>query len=80
VLLLETRSQPIVYWFGDWGPRNGIAVGISFVIDPMAAGMAALASFLFAAALIFRGTTSILLGLYITFSCSFSSAQCAAFA
>jgi multicomponent Na+:H+ antiporter subunit D len=52
-LLLEARSQPIVYWFGAWTPRNGMAVGISFVIDPMGAGMAALASVLLTAALIF---------------------------
>jgi multicomponent Na+:H+ antiporter subunit D len=52
-LLLEARSQPFVYWFGNWTPRNGGVVGISFVIDSMGAGMAALASLLVTAALIF---------------------------
>jgi multicomponent Na+:H+ antiporter subunit D len=52
-LLLEARSQPVVYWFGNWVPRNGVAVGIAFAIDSIGAAMAALASFLVTAALIF---------------------------
>jgi multicomponent Na+:H+ antiporter subunit D len=42
-----------VYWFGNWRPRNGIALGISFVIDPVGAGLATLCSFLTLAALVF---------------------------
>lgn len=52
-LYLASRSGTLVYWFGNWQPRHGIALGISFVIDPMGAGMAALAAALVLAALIF---------------------------
>ena len=31
---------PIVYWFGGWAPRDGVALGICFVIDPFGAGLA----------------------------------------
>jgi len=41
VLLHRTASVPIVYWFGGWTPRGGIAVGINFYIDPISAGLAA---------------------------------------
>lgn len=52
-LLHATVSAPIVYWFGGWTPRSGVALGISFVAAPMGAGLAALVSLLVAAALMF---------------------------
>lgn len=54
VLTLATAHVPIVYWFGGWAPIKTFPIGISFVIDPIGAGMAAfvallvLGSFLFA--------------------------------
>lgn len=52
-LLLESRTNTIVYWFGAWQPRHGVALGISFVIDPIGAGLACVACALTLAALLF---------------------------
>jgi len=52
-LLLQSIPNTIVYWFGGWQPRHGIALGISFVIDPIGAGLACIAGVLTLAALIF---------------------------
>ena len=46
-------DQPLIYWFGGWAPRDGQAIGISFVIDAAGAGLAAFIGLLFAAALVF---------------------------
>lgn len=53
ILLLESADHPIVYWFGGWMPRAGVALGISFTIDPFGAGLAAFAALLVLLALIF---------------------------
>ncbi|HJS98127.1 MAG TPA: proton-conducting transporter membrane subunit [Terriglobales bacterium] len=53
VLLLQTQVQPVIHWFGGWTPRAGVALGISFVIDPIGAGAAVFTSLLVLAALIF---------------------------
>ena len=52
-LLVETWSGPVVYWFGGWTPRAGIALGVAFVVDPVGAGLATLAGVLASAALTF---------------------------
>ncbi len=52
-LLLQARVQPVIHWFGGWTPRAGVALGISFVIDPIGAGAAVFTSLLVLAALIF---------------------------
>jgi multicomponent Na+:H+ antiporter subunit D len=44
---------PLVYWFGGWRPRAGVALGVSFAVDVLGAGMATLAALLVTAALIF---------------------------
>ena len=54
VLTARSTHGPIVYWFGGWTPVHGFPIGISFVVDPFGAGLAAfvtllvLCSFLFA--------------------------------
>src|SRR5205823_3449719 len=53
ILLLRSAAAPIEYWFGGWQPRHGIALGVAFSIDPLGAGMAALAGTLVTAALVF---------------------------
>ena len=54
VLLLARSAQgTIVYWFGGWLPRGHAAIGISFAIDPLGAGMAALCALLMTLALTF---------------------------
>jgi multicomponent Na+:H+ antiporter subunit D len=52
-LLLQSKTNTIVYWFGSWQPRHGVALGISFVIDPIGAGLACVACALTLAALLF---------------------------
>lgn len=52
VLLVRSTEETMVYWFGGWQPRDGIALGISFTIDPVSAGLAAFAGLLMSAALI----------------------------
>lgn len=53
LLLVRSVDGTLVYWFGGWQPRDGIALGISFVIDPIGAGLAAFVGLLMSAALIF---------------------------
>src|SRR5690348_13436531 len=54
IILGGTWSQPQVYWFGNWWPRSeGVALGISFVVDTSGAALALLVSLLTFAGLIF---------------------------
>ncbi len=52
-LMLDSVDNPIVYWFGGWFPRKGVAVGISFVVEPIGAGLGALTGLLVTAAFVF---------------------------
>jgi multicomponent Na+:H+ antiporter subunit D len=47
-VLHDAADGTLVNWFGGWTPRHGVAIGVSFVIDRIGAGLA-----LFAAALVF---------------------------
>jgi multicomponent Na+:H+ antiporter subunit D len=51
ILLHEARASTIVYWFGGWTPRAGIALGISFTVDQLGAAAAVLAGIVVAAAM-----------------------------
>ena len=42
-----------VSWLGGWKPRDGVAVGIAMVVDPLGAGLATLAATLATASLVF---------------------------
>jgi hypothetical protein len=53
LLLAQSLGGPVVYWFGGWRPRAGVALGIGFVIDPLGAGLALLAAVLVTAGLVF---------------------------
>ncbi|HEY0795577.1 MAG TPA: complex I subunit 5 family protein [Acidisarcina sp.] len=53
LLLYEANTQTVVYWFGNWYPRGSIVLGITFVIDPVSAGLACLAATLTTLALLF---------------------------
>jgi multicomponent Na+:H+ antiporter subunit D len=53
LLLGHALQQTQVYWFGDWYPRGSVVLGITFVVDPVAAGLSSLAGFLVFLALIF---------------------------
>ena len=52
-LLVSSLGAPVVYWFGGWTPRDGIALGIAFTVDPVGASLATLAGVLATAALTF---------------------------
>jgi len=53
ILLNASRHDTIVYWLGNWTPRQGIALGISFTVDPIGAGLAVVSGVLTLAALVF---------------------------
>ena len=53
LLFHQAQHGTLVYWFGAWHPRNAVAIGISFVVDPFGAGLATLASLLVLASFVF---------------------------
>jgi multicomponent Na+:H+ antiporter subunit D len=53
ILIVRSSNHQLVYWFGGWRPRDGIAVGVAFVVDPLGAALAAFAAVLATAALVF---------------------------
>ena len=53
LLLARSLDAPLVYWFGGWQPRDGIALGIAFVIDPIGAALALLAALLVLAGFVY---------------------------
>jgi len=53
LLLAHASHSAIVYWFGGFHPVHGVALGISFAIDPLGAGMATLAAVMVSAALLY---------------------------
>lgn len=57
ILVHETHSTTIVYWFGGWTPRSGVAFGVSFTVDQLGAGAALLAGIVTAAAVVTTPTT-----------------------
>jgi multicomponent Na+:H+ antiporter subunit D len=52
LVFMESTTRSIVYWFGGWLPRNGAAIGISFVVDPFSGALAAFAGLLVTCALV----------------------------
>jgi multicomponent Na+:H+ antiporter subunit D len=53
LLFAASLSQPIVYWFGGWHAVHNVTIGISFVIDPLGAGLATFTAVLTAVALVY---------------------------
>jgi multicomponent Na+:H+ antiporter subunit D len=53
LLLNQVLQHTQVYWFGNWYPRGPVLLGITFVVDPVAAGLSSLAGLLVLLALIF---------------------------
>lgn len=54
LLLAHTAGgHPFAYWMGGWRPAHSVAIGISFSIDSIGAGLATLMAILVAAALIY---------------------------
>ncbi len=55
-LALAGRHGDVVVWFGGWQPRHGVAIGVSFAVDPIGAGLATFVCILTIAALVFATT------------------------
>jgi multicomponent Na+:H+ antiporter subunit D len=53
LLIFHSADHDLVYWFGGWRPRHGIALGIAFDVEPLGAALAALAGALTTASLVF---------------------------
>ncbi|HET8672141.1 MAG TPA: proton-conducting transporter membrane subunit, partial [Thermoleophilaceae bacterium] len=53
ILLAHSGKHEVVYWFGGWHPRKGVALGIGFAIDPLGAGLATFTGAIMLAALAF---------------------------
>jgi multicomponent Na+:H+ antiporter subunit D len=53
ILLAHVADHRFVYWFSGWQPRHGVALGISFAVDAVGAGMAVLVATLTTASLVF---------------------------
>jgi multicomponent Na+:H+ antiporter subunit D len=53
ILLAHSGHHEVVYWFGGWEPRNGVALGIGFAVDPLGAGLATFVGAIMCAALLF---------------------------
>jgi multicomponent Na+:H+ antiporter subunit D len=53
LLVVRSLDHDLVYWFGGWTPRHGLALGIAFDVEPLSAALAALAGAVTTAAFIF---------------------------
>jgi multicomponent Na+:H+ antiporter subunit D len=53
LLVFRSSDHDLVHWFGGWHPRHGLALGVSFTVEPTGAAIAALAATLVTAALVF---------------------------
>ncbi len=62
LVLDDASGGTLVHWFGGWTPRDGTALGISFSIDQLGAGLALFASTLFVAAFVFCWRYFIVIG------------------
>jgi multicomponent Na+:H+ antiporter subunit D len=62
LVLHDASDGLLVEWFGGWTPRNGIAIGVSFAIDQIGAGLALFAAALFLAAFVFCWRYFVVLG------------------
>ncbi|HEU5370693.1 MAG TPA: hypothetical protein VFU69_19625, partial [Ktedonobacterales bacterium] len=53
LLVAQSLQAPVIYAFGGWQPRQGVVLGILFVIDPLGAGLATLVAALVTASFVF---------------------------
>jgi len=53
LLLNAAHHGASVYWLGGWWPRVSMALGVDLLIEPIGAGLAALAALLTTLALLF---------------------------
>jgi multicomponent Na+:H+ antiporter subunit D len=53
LLLFRSLDHDVVYWFGGWTPRHGVALGIAFDVEPLSAALAAFAAVLATASFVY---------------------------
>jgi multicomponent Na+:H+ antiporter subunit D len=53
LLMLQAERHEVVYWFGGWRPRSGVALGIDFAVDPLGGALCAFIGFVVFAALFY---------------------------
>jgi multicomponent Na+:H+ antiporter subunit D len=53
ILLVRAIHHPFAYWMGGWRPSHSVAIGISFSVDAVGAGMATFSAILVTAALVY---------------------------
>jgi multicomponent Na+:H+ antiporter subunit D len=53
LLLVRSLDHDLVYWFGGWRPRPGVALGIAFDVEPLSAALAAFAGVVTIASFVF---------------------------
>jgi multicomponent Na+:H+ antiporter subunit D len=53
LLAIRAAQHPFAYWMGGWRPIHGVAIGISFSVDLVGAGMAAFAAILVTASSVY---------------------------
>ena len=53
LLIFRSLDHDVVYWFGGWTPRHGVALGVAFDVEPLGAVLAALAGALMTASFVF---------------------------
>src|SRR4051812_27411932 len=62
LVLSDAAKHTIVYWFGGWTPRHGVAIGVSFTIDQIGAGLALFVAITFVAAFMFSWRYFVVVG------------------
>jgi multicomponent Na+:H+ antiporter subunit D len=62
LVLKDAADGRIVYWFGGWTPRHGVALGVSFSIDQVGAGLCLFCAVLFVAAFVFAWRYFVVVG------------------
>jgi multicomponent Na+:H+ antiporter subunit D len=62
LVLSDTTNGQVVYWFGGWTPKHGVALGISFAIDGVGAALALFVALLFVCAFVFSWRYFVVVG------------------
>src|SRR5215217_4924499 len=62
LVLSDVADGRVVYWFGGWTPRHGAAVGVSFEIDEIGAGLALFVALTFVGAFMFSWRYFVVVG------------------
>ena len=62
LVLSDVADGRVVYWFGGWTPRHGVALGVSFAIDRVGAGLALFIALTFVGAFMFSWRYFVVIG------------------